>query len=145
MVGGAGCDGGVVWVGGGGRRCRVWGLVMGFPLVAVGGGTRGRVCWQGDRNQSAAGGLRVVRRWPGLGGGGGGGVVWGWHCGCRGVRGWVLRWLGVWASRWVVWALRVRAVRIFTWLVLCFGVFLCEGISQDLKALNLRESPLVGR
>ena len=109
-----GVMGGVVWVGGGGRRCRVWGPVMGFPLAAVGGGTRGGVCRRGHRHQSAGGGCRVLRLWPGLGGGGGGaggGVVWGWHCWCTGGRGWVLRWLGVLESLWVVWVLRVRAVR----------------------------------
>ena len=31
---------GVVWVGGGGCRCDVWGLVMG---VSLGGGRRGRL------------------------------------------------------------------------------------------------------
>ena len=45
-----------------------------------------------------------------LGGGGRGGVVWGWHCWCRGGRGWVLRRLGVWVSLWVAWVLRVRPV-----------------------------------
>ena len=103
--------GGVVLFGRGGRRCCVWGLVMGFLLVAAGGGTRGGVCRRGHRNQSAGGGRRVLRRWPGLGGGAGGGLVWRWHCWLLGDRGWVLRWLGVWASWWVVWVLRVRAVR----------------------------------
>ena len=45
------------------------------------------------------------------GGGAGGGVVWGWRCWWWGGRGWVLCWLGVWASLWVVWVLRVCAVR----------------------------------
>ena len=39
--------------------------------------------------------------------GGRGGVVWGWHRLWLGGRAWVLRWLGVWASLWVVWVLRV--------------------------------------
>ena len=74
-----GVMGGMVWVGGGGRRCRVWGVVMGFLLAAGGGGTRGGVCRRGHRYQWAAGGCRVLRLWPGLEGGRGG-VVWGWHC-----------------------------------------------------------------
>ena len=32
----------VLWAGGGGHRCCVRGLVMGFPLLATGGGVRGR-------------------------------------------------------------------------------------------------------
>ena len=44
-------------------------------------------------------------------GGGGMGVVWEWHCWWWGGRGWVLFWLGVWASLWLVWVLRVCAVR----------------------------------
>ena len=43
-------------------------------------------------------------------GGGAGGVVWGWRCWWWGGRGWVLCWLGVWASLWGVWVLRVCAV-----------------------------------
>ena len=109
-----GVTGGVMWVGGAGRCCRVWGLVMGFLLAAAGGGTCSGVCRRGHRYQSAGGGCHVLRLWPGLGGGGGGGrggVVWGWHCWWWGGRGLVLRWLEVWASLWVVWVLRVRAVR----------------------------------
>ena len=55
---------------------------------------------------------------PGLVSGGGGGVVWGWHC-WWGERGWVLCWLGVWASLWVVWVLRVCAVRSLRFLTGC--------------------------
>ena len=44
-------------------------------------------------------------------GGGRGGVVWGWHCWGWGGRGWVLCWLGVWASFWVVWVLLLCAAR----------------------------------
>ena len=44
-------------------------------------------------------------------GGARGQVVWGWHCWWWGERGWVLCWLGVWASLWVVWVLRVCAVQ----------------------------------
>ena len=52
-------------------------------------------------------------------GGGGGVVVWGWHCGWWGGRGWVLCWLGVPASLWVVWVLRVCAVRSLRFLTGC--------------------------
>ena len=79
----------VVLVGGAGRRCCAQGLVMGFLLVAAGGGTRGGACRQGYRNQSVGGGLRVMRLWPGPGGGRGG-MVWGWHCWGWGGRGCVL-------------------------------------------------------
>ena len=83
---------------------------MGFLLVAAGGGTRCGVCRRGHYNQSAGGGCRVLRLWPGLGGGaGGGGVMVALLV--VGGRGLVLRWLGIWASRRVVWVLRVRAVR----------------------------------
>ena len=84
---------------------------MGFLLAAGGGGTSGGVCRRGHRNQSACAGCRVLRLWPGLGEGAGGEVVWGWQCWWWRRQGWVLRWLGVWASLWVVWVLRVRAVR----------------------------------
>ena len=67
--------GGVVWVGGGGRRCCVWGPVMGFLVAVVGGGIRGGVCRRGHRRQLAGAGCRVLRPWPGLGGGAGGGGV----------------------------------------------------------------------
>ena len=50
---------------------------------------------------------------------GGGGVVSGWHCWGRGGRGWVLCWLGVWASLWVVSVLRVCAVRSLRFLAGC--------------------------
>ena len=53
-------------------------------------------------------------------GGGAGVVVWGWHCWWGGGgRGWVLCWLGVWASLWVVWVLRVCAVRSLRFLTGC--------------------------
>ena len=48
----------------------------------------------------------MLRLWPGLGGGGVGVALL--VVGGAGVN---LRWLGVWASLWVVWVLRVRAVR----------------------------------
>ena len=108
-----GVMGGVVWVGGGGRRCRAWGPVMGSLVPVAGGGIRGGVCRRGYRRQLAGAGCRVLCPWPGLGGGGGGRgwVVLGWRCWWCGGRGWVLCWLGVWASLWVVWVLRVCAVR----------------------------------
>ena len=52
-------------------------------------------------------------------GGGRGGVVWGWRCWWCGGRGWVLCWLGVWASQWVAWVLRVCAVRPLRFLTGC--------------------------
>ena len=111
--------GGVVWVWGGGRRCRAWGLVMGSLVAVEGGAIRGGVCRRGHRRQLAGAGCRVLRLWPGLGGGGGGGwcgvgAVGGW-----GGRRWVLCWLGVWASLWVVWVLRVCAVRSLRFLTGC--------------------------
>ena len=114
-----GVMGGMVWVGGGDRRCHVSGLVMGFLLVAAGGGTRGGVCQRGHRNQSADGSCRVLRLWPGLGGGGGGGGSLGVALLVVGGLGWVLCWLGDWASLWVVWVLRVRAVRSLRSLAGC--------------------------
>ena len=114
-----GVMGGVVWVAGGGRRCRVWGPVMGSLVAVAGGGSRGGVCWRGHRRQLAGAGCRVLHPWPRLGGGGAGGVVWGWRCWWSGGRGWVLCWLGVWASLWVVWVLRVCAVRSLRFLNCC--------------------------
>ena len=108
----------VVWVGGGGRRCRVWGPVMGFLVAVAGGGIRGGVCRRGHRRQLVGAGCRVLRPWPGLRGGAGG-VVWGWHCWWWGGRGWVLCWLGVWASLSVVWVLRVCAVQSLRFLAGC--------------------------
>ena len=64
---------GVVWAGGGGsHRCRVWGLVMQFPLVAAGGGARGGVCQWGLGMVGVGGGLHVVCLWSGSGRWGGG-------------------------------------------------------------------------
>ena len=111
-----GVSGGLVWVGVGGRRCRVLGPVMGFLVAVAGRGIRGGVCRRGHRRQLAGAGCRVLRPWPGLGGGGRGGVVWGWHCLWWGGRGWVFCWLGVWASLWVVWVLRVCSVRSLRFL-----------------------------
>ena len=111
--------GGVGW--GGGRRCRVWGPVMGFLVAVAGGGTRGGVCRRGHQHQLAGAGYRVLRPWPGLGGGLGG-VVWVWHCWWWGGRGWVLCWLGVRALLWVVWVFRVCAVRSLRFLAGCGAV-----------------------
>ena len=52
-------------------------------------------------------------------GGGRGGLAWGRRCCWWGGRGWVLCWLGVWASLWVVWVLRVCAVRPLRFLTGC--------------------------
>ena len=113
-----GVMGGVVWVGGGGHRCRAWGSVMGSLVAVAGGGIRGGMCRRGYRHRLAGAGCRVLCPWPGLGGGAGGGgvgvallVVGGW--------GWVLCWLGVWASLWVVWVLRVCAVWPLRFLTGC--------------------------
>ena len=114
-----GVMGGVVWVGGGGCRCRVWGMVMGFLLAAAGGRIRGGVCRRGHRYQSACGGCRVLRLPPGLGGGAVGGGVGVALLVVGGAGGGLLRWLGVWASLWVVWVLRVRAVRFLRFLAGC--------------------------
>ena len=58
--------------GGGGRRCRVGGLVMGIPLVAARGGDRGGVCQPGVGLVGVGGGLRVVCQWSVSGEGQGG-------------------------------------------------------------------------
>ena len=70
-----GVMGGVVWVGGGGHRCRVWGPVMGSLVAVAGGGIRGGMCRRGHRHRLAGAGCRVLCPWPGLGGGAGGGGV----------------------------------------------------------------------
>ena len=113
-----GVMGGVVWVGGGGHRCRAWGPVMGSLAAVAGGGIRGGMCRRGHRHRLVGAGCRVLCPWPGLGGGAGG-VVWGWRCWWWGGRGWVLCWLGVWASLWVVWVLRVCAVWPLRFLTGC--------------------------
>ena len=113
-----GVMGGVVWVGGGGHRCRAWGPVMGSLVAVAGGGIRGGMCRRGHRHRLAGAGCRVLCPWPGLGGGAGGGGV-GWRCWSWGGRGWVLCWLGVWASLWVVWVLRVCAVWPLRFLTGC--------------------------
>ena len=70
------------------------------------------------------------------GGGRGGGVVWGWRCWWWGGRGWMLCWLGVWASLWVVWVLRVCAVRPLRFLTGCgAGVWVGGGRMSVLVGL----------
>ena len=70
---------GVVWVGEGGRRCRVWGPVMGFTVAVAGrGDTRWRVSAGGSTSIGWCWLLCCVRGL--VSGGGAGGVVWGWHC-----------------------------------------------------------------
>ena len=58
---------------------------------------------------------------------GGAGMVWGWPCLWWRGRGWVLCWLGVWASLWVVWVLRVCAVRSLRPLASCGAEVLVGG------------------
>ena len=105
-----------MWVGGDGRRCRVWGLVMGF-LVAEGAFAVACVGGGIDVNWLVLAAACCVRGL--VSGGGRGGVVWGWHCWWWGGRGWLLCWRGVWASLWVVWVLRVCAVRSVRFLTGC--------------------------
>ena len=64
--------GGVVWVLGGARRCRVWGPVMGFPFAAAGGGNRGGVC-RGGIDINPLLGASACRVCGLVSGGGGGG------------------------------------------------------------------------
>ena len=113
--------GGVVWGGGGLPSLSCVGSGDG---VSCGG--RGR----GDSRWCVSAGASTLIGWSRLprvvcvawsrGGGGRWGVVWGWHCWWCGGRGWVVCWLGVWAFLWVVWVLRVRAVRSLRPLA-CFG------------------------
>ena len=100
----------MVWVGGGGLRCRAWGPVMGSLVAVAEGGICGGVCRRGHRRQLAGAGCRLLRPWPGLGGGavGDGVGVALLVVGGAGV-GVVLA--GGWASLWVVWVLRVCALR----------------------------------
>ena len=84
-------------------------------MACVGGGI--------DVNWQVLAAVCCVR---GLVSGGRGGVVWGWHCWWLGGRGWVLCWLGVWASLWVVWVLRVCAVQVLAVL----GWLWCQGVGR---------------
>ena len=114
-----GVMGGVVWVWGG------WSLLSRVGSgdgVSCGGRGRGDSRWR----VSAGASTSISWFWlPRVGsvawsrGGGRGGVVWRWHCWWWGGRGWVLCWLGVWASLWVVWVLRVCAVRSLRFLTGC--------------------------
>ena len=72
--------------------------------------------------------------------GGGGGMVWGRHCWWWGGRDWVLCWMGIWASRWVAWVLRVCAVRSAWSLAGCGAEVLkgrsCLGIRMGLWSVG---------
>ena len=118
-----GVMGGVVWVGGGSRRCRAWGPVMGSLVAVAGGGIRDGVCRRGYGRQFAGAGCRVLRPWPGLGGGRGG-VVWGWRCwwwGGVGVGVVLAGGLGVPVGRVGVACVRRAALAVLDWLW-CRGV-----------------------
>ena len=112
--------GGVVWVGGDGRRCRAWGPVMGSLVAVAGGGIRGGVCRRGYRRQLAGAGCRVLCPWPGLGGGGaGGGVVVGVALlvvGGAGVGVVLAGGLGVPVGRVGVACVRRAALAVLDWL-----------------------------
>ena len=85
-----GVMGGVVWVGGDGRRCRTWGPVMGSLVAVEEGGFAVACVSRGiDVYWLVLAAACCVR---GLvsGGGRGGGVVWGWCCWWWGGRGLVL-------------------------------------------------------
>ena len=56
-----------------------------------------------------------------------GGLVWGRHCWWLGGRGWELCRMGVWASSWVAWVLRVRVVWSLWSLAGCSAEVLVEG------------------
>ena len=114
-----GVMGGVVWVGGGGRRCRVWGPVMGFFLWRSREGGPTVVCVGGgiDINRLVGAAVRCVCGLVSGGGAGGGGV---------GVTLLVVGWAGLGVvlvgglgSLWVVWLLRVCAVRSLRSLAGC--------------------------
>ena len=100
----------VVWARGGGvHRCCVRGLVMGFPLVALGGGVRRPAHRRGAGAVGVGGCLRIVSRCsrPGGEAGGacrGGTAGGGWGC--------VLCSLGVWVSRQALWMVCVCVWRI---------------------------------
>ena len=81
-------------------------------MACVGGGI--------DINWLVLAAVRCVRSL--VSGGGLGGVVWGRHCWWWGGQGWVLCWLGVGAFLWVVWVLRVCAVRSLRFLAGCCAV-----------------------
>ena len=126
-AGGAGCDGGGgVGLGGWSSLLRV----ESGDRVSFGGGGRGDSRW------CVLGGASISIGWWGLPGGasvawsrggGRGGLVWGWHCWWGGGQGWLLRWLGVWASLWVVWVLRLRAVQSLRSLAACSAEVLVGG------------------
>ena len=121
-----GVIGGVLWVGGGLSWLSCAGSSDG---VSPGGRGKGDsrwclsagACGGGDWSGSAFGASEAWSR-----GVGGGGMVWGRHCWWWGGRGRVLCLTGVWASRRVVWVLRVRAVRSLRSLAGC-GVEVRDG------------------
>ena len=114
-----GVMGGVVWVGeGGGGLSRV-GSGDG---VSCGGRGRGYSRWRVSAGASTSIGWCWLPRVASVAwsrGGGGGGWCGGGAVGGGGGRGRVLRWLGVWASLWVVWVLHVCAVRPLRFLTGC--------------------------
>ena len=87
--------------------------------VSLGGRGRGDSRWCVSAGASQSIGWWGLPRVASVGGWVGGVVVWGWHCWWWGGPGWVLRWLGVWASLWVVLDLRVPAVRSLRFLAAC--------------------------
>ena len=114
-----GVMGGVVSAGGGLSSLSRVGFGDG---VSCGGHGRGDSRWRVSAGVSMSIGWCWLPRVVSLAwsrGGGRGGVVWGWRCWWWGGRGWVLCWLGVWASLWVVWVLRVCAVRALQFLTGC--------------------------
>ena len=112
--------GGVVWVPGGwsslsrvgsgdGVSCSGRGMGDSRWHVSAGASTSIGWCWL-PRVASVA--------WS-RGGGAGGGWCGGLRCWWWGGRGWVLCWLGVWASLWVVSVLRVCAMQPLRFLTGC--------------------------
>ena len=88
--------------------------------VSCGGRGRGDSRWRFSAGVSTSIGWCWLPRVASVAGlGGGGGLVWGRRCWWWGGRGWVLCWLGVGASLWVVWVLRVCAVRPLRFLTGC--------------------------
>ena len=88
--------------------------------VSCGGRGRGDLRWRVSAEASTSIGLCWLPRVASVAWSrGGGGGVWAWRCWCWGGRGGVLCWLGVWTSLWVVWVLRVCAVRPLRFLTGC--------------------------
>ena len=143
-----GVTGGVVWVRGG------WSLLSRVGSgdgLSLGGRGRGdsRLCvsvgasqsigwWGSPRGASVA----LSRGW------GRGMVVWGWHCWWWGGQGWVLRCLGVWASRQVVSVWPVRVVWPLRSLACCGAeVWVgggCMGVRAGLESVGNGLLPVDG-